>query len=240
MAAFLGGYGLFAAGLPLAGLLFRAASAPVGQSIAQAADALGHTFFYAAAGATLLTLFGFFIGYGVQRVRDGAGRTAERAALFLFALPGSVVAIAMILFYNRPLFAWLYATPALVILAYLAKYLLLTSRITVLQLEVIPFSMEEAALLAGASWRHRLLTIVLPLAKRGLAAGWVVGFLFILRDTDVTMLLYPPGGDTLSVRLLTLMANGSPSLIAALALLQIGMTALTAAFLPLLVKGVFR
>ncbi|WP_353662378.1 hypothetical protein [Hydrogenimonas sp. SS33] len=233
----LGGFALLTVGLPLAGLLAQAASMRVGELYAHAADALGNSLFYAFWGATLLTLFGFFIGYGVQRRLCGAGRVTEALSLFLFALPGSVVAISMILFYNRPSFAWLYGTAALVIVAYLAKYLLLPSRITALQMAAIPPSMEEAARLAGASWRLRLVAIVVPLAKRGIAVGWLSAFLFILRDTDVTMLLYPPGGDTLSVRLLTLMANGAPSLIAGVALLQIAVTALPAAFLSLLFRG---
>jgi iron(III) transport system permease protein len=40
------------------------------------------------------------------------------------------------------------------------------------------------------------------------------------------MLVYPPGYDTLPVRIFTLMANGAPDLIAAACVLMIGTTVL--------------
>ncbi|MCK9997483.1 MAG: hypothetical protein KAH56_14505, partial [Candidatus Krumholzibacteria bacterium] len=42
-----------------------------------------------------------------------------------------------------------------------------------------------------------------------------------LRDMGITMLVYPPGYETLPVRIFTLMANGSPQLIAALCMIMI-------------------
>jgi iron(III) transport system permease protein len=57
---------------------------------------------------------------------------------------------------------------------------------------------------------------VVPLARRGLIAIWIIGYVFCLRDLGVSIVVYPPGSDTLPVRILTLMANGTPSLIAAL------------------------
>ncbi len=78
-----------------------------------------------------------------------------------------------------------------------------------------------------------MLWIVGPLAKRGLIAAWLVGYIFCLRDTGITMLVYPPGRDTLPVRTFTLMANGSAGLIAALSVVMI-----VATLLPLVVLGV--
>ena len=68
--------------------------------------------------------------------------------------------------------------------------------------------------------------VVLPLARRGLVAVWVIAYVFCLRDLGVSMVVYPPGLDTLPVRILTLMANGAPSLIAALCIILIAVTLL--------------
>jgi iron(III) transport system permease protein len=97
-------------------------------------------------------------------------------------------------------------------------------------LDHVPQSMEEAAQVSGAHWGRRLWGIVLPITHQGLAAAWLVGYLFCLRDTGITMLVYPPGHDTLPVRTFTLMANGRPELIAALCLLMIA-----AALVPLVI-----
>jgi iron(III) transport system permease protein len=53
---------------------------------------------------------------------------------------------------------------------------------------------------------------------------WIISYVFCLRDLGVSILVYPPGEDTLPVRILTLMANGTPSLIAALCVLLIAVT----------------
>jgi iron(III) transport system permease protein len=60
----------------------------------------------------------------------------------------------------------------------------------------------------------------------------MVAYIFCLRDTGISMMVYPPGHDTLPVRIFTLMANGSSELIAALCLLMCA-----ASLAPLLVGG---
>jgi iron(III) transport system permease protein len=86
----------------------------------------------------------------------------------------------------------------------------------------VPPRLEEAAQLAGASWARRVVCIVAPLAAPGLAAAWLASFLFCLRDVGISMIVYPPGADTLPVRSFTLMANGPPALVAALCVMMIG------------------
>jgi iron(III) transport system permease protein len=93
-------------------------------------------------------------------------------------------------------------------------------------------SLEEAAEIAGARWFNRVGKILVPLQWRAILASWVVTFLFCLRDVSIPLLLAPPGRDTLTARTMTLMANGSPELIAALCLLSIVLT-----LVPLVVLG---
>jgi iron(III) transport system permease protein len=80
--------------------------------------------------------------------------------------------------------------------------------------------LEEAARLAGAGWVARVRHILLPLLAKALAAGWLAAFIFCLRDTTLTMMLHPPGDETLGVRLFTLMANGDPATTALLSLMM--------------------
>ena len=62
-----------------------------------------------------------------------------------------------------------------------------------------------------------------------------ITFLFCLRDVSLPLLLALPGHDTLTARTMTLMANGSAELIAALCLFSMSLTAV-----PLTVYGVAR
>jgi iron(III) transport system permease protein len=148
-------------------------------------------------------------------------RSVDTLTVLLFALPSTVIGIGLVSVWNRPGTAFVYGTPAIILLGYMAKYAAIGSRATVSALATIPPSMEEAARLAGAGWFRRIGGIIVPLAGHGLVVVWVLGFLFSLRDLGITMMVYPPGGDTLPVRTFTLMANGSPPLIASLSVIMV-------------------
>jgi len=196
------------------------------EALNRAGDSLLRSLVYGVIGATLLTILGFFTGYLIQTKGLRYWRAVDSLSIFLFALPGTVIGIGLISLWNTPWTNFVYSTPMIIILGYLAKYTALTSRISVTQLAQIPPSMTEAAQVAGAGWFRRMGFIVAPLARRGLLAGWLVGYIFSLRDTGITMLVYPAGHETLPVRIFTLMANGSPQLIAALCLVMIAATLL--------------
>jgi iron(III) transport system permease protein len=139
---------------------------------------------------------------------------------------GTVIGIGLISLWNRPITNAIYASPAIIILGYLAQYAVLPTRMTAAILQRIPPSLEQAAQLCGASWFMTLQHIVAPLAKRGLIGAWIIGYIFCLRDLGITLVVYPPGFDTLPVRILTLMANAAPSLISALCIILIAVTLL--------------
>jgi len=82
--------------------------------------------------------------------------------------------------------------------------------------------------------------VVAPLARRGLIAAWLIAYIFCLRDIGISMVVYPPGSDTLPVRILTLMANGAPSLIAALCIILILVTLLPLGAASLLLTRYMR
>ncbi len=221
--------------IPFLALLLRSVDGTVYvDALSRAGDSLLRSLTYAVLGATLLTILGFFTAYLIQSKSIRFARVMDFTTIFLFALPGTVVGIGLISLWNTPYTNFIYGTIWIILFGYLAKYTALTSRITVNQLTQIPPSMEEAAQVAGAGWLRRLLLIVAPLARRGLLAAWIVGYIFSLRDTGITMLVYPAGHDTLPVRIFTLMANGSAELIAALSVILIAVTLLPAGLLWML------
>jgi iron(III) transport system permease protein len=215
---------------PLLSLVLQAGSA---QSYVRAfrvvSDSLIRSIFLAVIGATALTALGFFVGYLIHTRAFSIWRAVDAGTVLLFALPGTVIGMGLIALWNRPATNFIYATPLIILFGYLAQYTALTGRVTVAGLGLVPASMEEAAASAGASWIRRLSLIVLPLVRNALVVGWLIAYIFCLRDTGITMLVYPPGYDTLPVRIFTLMANGAPPLIAAACVLMIA-----AAVLPLL------
>jgi iron(III) transport system permease protein len=221
--------------LPLLGLVFASFS-PFAylDAWSNARDSLGRSLMWAVVGATLLSILGFFCGYFIQNRALRLWRSLDTLTLLLFMLPGTVIGVGLIALWNRPGTGLIYGSAAIVIVAYLAQYTALTSRITIAALANVPPSLEEAAQLAGVPWRARMAHVVLPAALPGVVAAWVIAFIFCLRDFGASMLVYPAGQDTLPVRIFTLMANGAPSLISALCVMLLAAGLLSLAILGFL------
>ncbi|MCP4454821.1 MAG: iron ABC transporter permease [Planctomycetes bacterium] len=208
--------------LPMATLVRQSMSLDAyTQAITQGGDSLLRSLGYAVVGASALSVLGFLLGYLIHTQALSSWQGIDSVTLFLFALPSTLLGIGLVLLWNRPSTNLIYATPTIIIFGYVAQYTALTSRITASTLTQIPPSMEEAAQVVGTGWLRRVALIVVPLARRGLLAGWLVGYIFCLRDTGISMMVYPPGRDTFPVRIFTLMANGSADFIAALCVIMV-------------------
>jgi len=192
---------------------------------------------YSVLGATFLVFFGFFCGYLIHNRTFRIWQSVDTATIFLFALPGTLIGMGLILLWNTPYTNFIYATPIIILLGYIAKYTALSSRITVSTLSQISPSMEQAAQMVGAGWFRRIGCIIVPMAKRGIIAAWLIGYIVCMKDMGISMLVYPPGMDTLPVRTFTMMANGPPNIIAALCLLMVMITLIPFILLVIVYKN---
>ncbi len=212
---------------PLGALVLQSSSLETYKvALSRAGDSILRSLTFAATSAPLLAVLGFFWGYIAERRTLPVWWANEWLALLLLALPGSVIGIGLISLWNTKATGFIYASPAILILGYVAQYAILPMRVVSASLGAVPRSLEEAAWLSGAGWLMTLRYIVAPLAGRGLLAAWLISYVFSLRDVAISIVVYPPGSDTLPVRILTLMANGAPSLIAALCIILIAITVL--------------
>ncbi len=220
---------------PISVLLWEALSGgAIHEAILRARDSLVRSLTYAALGATLLTTTGFLLGYLIHNRALRVWKSVDSLSVFLFALPSTVIGIGMVTVWNHPATGFIYATPVILLLGYLAQYSAIASRVSVSTLAQLPAGMEEAAQVAGAGWLRRFARIVVPLSWKGIVGAWLISFIFCLRDTGISMMVYPPGRDTLPVRIFTLMANGSTALVASLCLLMC-----LATMVPLVFGGLF-
>jgi iron(III) transport system permease protein len=223
--ALVAAFAIVVVGSPLGALLAESWSLATYQvALTRAGDSVIRSLAFAAAGATALAVLGFFWGYLTERRTLSFWWTNEWLAFLLLALPGSVIGIGLISVWNTAATNFIYASPVILILGYLTQYAILPMRVVSASLAAVPRSLEEAAWLSGAGWFITLRRIVAPLASRGLLAAWLISYVFSLRDVAMSIVVYPPGYDTLPVRILTLMANGAPSLIAALCIILIAIT----------------
>ena len=187
----------------------------------QAINPLLHSLIYATIGTILLVILGFISATAIVYKRVKGYKILEFTLLSLFILSSIVLGIALILFWNTPYTNIVYTTPIIIFLGYLSKYLFLSSKIIEIKLSQIPLSLLEMAELTGASYREIIYFIILPLAKESIFISSIIGFIFILRESTITMLVAPAGTTTLPIYILTEMANGKPSTISSLSLLMI-------------------
>ena len=136
-----------------------------------------------------------------------------------YALPGVVLAIAAILTFMRlPLLdVTLYGTLSIILLAYLARFLVVMLRPVQSAIGQLDIAMEEAAASTGAGVLRRLFTIVLPLSAPAAAAGAILVFLTAVNELTVSALLWASGTETLGVVIFSLEESGETVMASALA-----------------------
>jgi iron(III) transport system permease protein len=120
-----------------------------------------------------------------------------------FALPGLVVALALAFWTLQapwPLAA-LYQTQALLVFAYVVHFGSQALRAAQVAVAAVPGRLDDAARMLGASRFRRLRTVELPLATPGLLAGAGLVLLSVMKELPATLLLAPPGFETLATRI---------------------------------------
>jgi iron(III) transport system permease protein len=186
-------------------------------------SALWNSLGYAAGTATILTILAALLGAQWSE-RPRAGGVLVLPLLLGLVLPAGVYALALVTTWNRPSSQWLYRSDAIVILALCGRYAYVALRVVKLGRDQSPDAWFEAAELTSVGPIRRWWTIDLPLQKDILGLTWLTSFLMALRDLETTILFYPPGGESLPLRTMTLEANAPPGLTAAAATLQILVT----------------
>ncbi|MGI8918160.1 MAG: ABC transporter permease subunit, partial [Pyrinomonadaceae bacterium] len=126
---------------------------------------------------------------------------------------------------------------AIIVIAYIARFVTIAALILAASVRQIPSSFEEAAEVAGGSWLRTLAQIVLPNIRHAVVAAWLVSFILAVGELGTTILVAPPGESTLPVRIYTLIANTPSSEVAALALMEVGIILVPLTVLALLTRA---
>ncbi len=128
-----------------------------------------------------------------------AGRIMERVTYLGFGIPGIVMGTALV--YGGLQLPFLYQTLALLIIAYMLRFLPLAVGSIRTSTEHLDQSLIKSARVLGASPREAFTRITLPLTMRGIIAGAALVFLESMRELEATLLLGPTGFETLSTYL---------------------------------------
>jgi iron(III) transport system permease protein len=144
----------------------------------------------------------------------------ERITLFPSALPGIAVALALV-FFGARVGGFLYQSLALLLLAYLVRFMPYALASTRASLESVSPRLEEAARSLGRRPLGAWTAVVLPLARSGMLAGGALVFLSTVKELPATLLLRPIGFETLATEIWQGTAIGAYSEVAPSALLLV-------------------
>lgn len=164
-----------------------------------------------------------------------AGRLAtvlERMSYLGFALPGIIVALALVSV-GANLLPALYQTPVLLVAGYVILYVPVAAgalRSSLLQLNP---HIEEASQSLGLSTWRSLVRVTLPLVLPGVLAGAALVLLLTMKELPATLLLRPAGYETLASSVWSAVSEAFYARAAAPALLLIVVTGPPTAYLIL-------
>jgi iron(III) transport system permease protein len=203
-------------GAPISGANLTLGNFAYALKFETAQRAIMNSLFLGAVSATMAMFVGTIISYLHVKAKLRGSRLLDFLATIPYAVPHTVIAIAMILAWARPPVS-LYGTLWIILVAYLAVYLPFAVRTTNSTLQQVHDSLEEAAKASGARLLPRLRDIILPLARPGMIAGWILVFMPALRELTVSILLYAYHTETIGVVVYNLQDAGYREIAAALA-----------------------
>jgi iron(III) transport system permease protein len=216
-------------------IVWLAARARLSEAWPWIGDSLRNSVVDGALGATAIAAVGLVAGHALARRQRGAA-ALDAVGVLAFVAPAAVLGVGLIAVWNRASTQVVYGSSAIVVVGYVARYTVFGIRPIAAAITQTPVHLEEAAQLTGAGYLRILATIVVPINRRALVGAWLLAFVFCLRD-EMAILYYPPGGETLPVRIFTLEANGPPGIVAALATIQVAVTAIVIAVIASVFRG---
>ena len=210
------------------GVLTLAFLLPVGQLVAWAGPlllvwppvpafnaVLGRSLTLAAAAAALVTALAVFLAYAVRLHRTAAVRLATQFAAMGYALPGSVIAVGVLIplafldhglaggaerVLGRPVGLVFTGSVAGLLFAYTVRFLAVGLQTVDASLARIPRNLDDAARSLGQRAGGLLWRVHVPLLRRGLLTAFILVFVETMKEMPATLLLRPFGVSTLAVQ----------------------------------------
>jgi iron(III) transport system permease protein len=171
-------------------------SLPAASSLA---DAAWHTALYSASAAVLATMMALPIAVLAVRHRGRVALLLERTSLLVQALPGLVIALALVFFAVRYAHA-VYQSAALLVAAYAVMFFPLALIAVRASVARVPSALEEVGRALGHGPVSVFMRITLPLVVPGLLAAFFLVFLTAVTELTATLVLVPTGVQTLATQ----------------------------------------
>jgi len=180
-------------------------------------DAIWNSLYLSLGAAFVTMLAGTMISYVIVKMKVRGKFILQFLGVLPFSLPGTVIALGVILTWSGRFGINLYNTPWIIFVAYIARYMAFSIKSNSASLSQVSDSLEEASRACGATHWQSLKNIVIPLIKPGMISAFFLIFLPALRELTTSVLLYGPTTRTIGVAIYALNEDGETVRAAALA-----------------------
>jgi len=143
-----------------------------------------------------------------------------------FFIPGVLLGIALIYLFNRPILSALYQSAGIVLLAFVIRYFAIGWTAARQAIDSVDADLTDVAKLEGATRWQLLRLVIWPQIAPQMFATWYVVYLLCLWDVESMVLVVPPGGETLALRIFNLLHYGYAGQVNALCLALLGLALL--------------
>lgn len=179
---------------------------------------LWHTLTLAAIAALVTAALALLLGTIKRQQASGVWMTrAVRVATLGYALPGSVLAVGIMLVFTGldhgldryfGMRLLLTSSALALVLAYVTRFLAVAHVPVEAGFENIRPSMLEASRSLGATPAQVLRRLTVPMLRPGLLTAVILVFVDVMKEMPATLIMRPFGWDTLAVRIYTMTAEG--------------------------------
>ncbi|MDA0655438.1 MAG: iron ABC transporter permease [Proteobacteria bacterium] len=166
-----------------------------------------NSLFLSFVGATIGIALAAVVAYFVVRSRWKGRAALDFLALIPVAIPGAVIAIAMLWAYIREPFN-LYHTIWIILLAYVTRFLPFGVKAVSNSITQIHEELERAAAVSGANWFIVFWKVLVPLAMPGIVAGWIILFVSMMRELSASIMLFSSNNEVIGTILIQLYDEG--------------------------------
>lgn len=181
--------------------------------------AIGNSIFLAVVTCVVCILIGTAVAYLKVRKKSPAMKVIEKSASLTYAIPGIVLALAMIFHWVEPLPGirpGLYGTTGILVIAYITRYLILQIKGSATAILAIHPSLEEASRASAATPLRMWTKILIPLLARPILSGTFMIFVSALTELTLSSILAAAGTKTIGLTIFNFQQAGDYNLAAAM------------------------
>jgi ABC-type Fe3+ transport system permease subunit len=140
-----------------------------------------------------------------------------------FLLPGVFLGVVLITLFNRPAFTAIYQSLGIVCAALLIRYFAPGASVVAGAFRSADPLLADAASSLGASRWRVFRDTIWPQLVPSVITAWYAVYLLCLWDVETVVLIQPPGGETLALRIFNLLHYGHGAQVNALCVVMVGL-----------------